>query len=49
MATSLLDWIMHLLQNPEAREHFQAQPRGRRTGFFAGLAARWALGLVTRG
>ncbi|HEX3829858.1 MAG TPA: IniB N-terminal domain-containing protein [Sporichthyaceae bacterium] len=27
MATSLLDWIMHLLQNPEAREQFQANPQ----------------------
>jgi hypothetical protein len=27
MATSLFDWIMHLLRNPEAREHFQADPK----------------------
>jgi hypothetical protein len=27
MATSLLDWIMNLLQDPEAREHFQANPQ----------------------
>ncbi len=37
MATSLLDWIMHLLQNPEAREHFQADPQGAMTS--AGLGS----------
>lgn len=28
MATSLFDWIMHLMSNPAAREHFQADPQG---------------------
>jgi hypothetical protein len=37
MATSLLDWIMHLLQNPEAREHFQADPQRAMTS--AGLGS----------
>jgi flagellar biosynthesis protein FlhG len=32
-----------------ARERIQPQSRGRRSGFFAGLAARWALGLVATG
>lgn len=32
-----------------ARERLQSQPRDRRAGFFAGLAARWALGLVATG
>lgn len=32
-----------------AREEIRAHPRGRRPGFFAGLAARWALGLVATG
>jgi|GEM_PF-6303240 len=27
MATSLLDWIMHLLSHPAAREHFEADPK----------------------
>jgi flagellar biosynthesis protein FlhG len=31
------------------REHLQPHHRGRRSGFFAGLAARWALGLVATG
>lgn len=31
------------------REHRQPNHRGRRSGFFAGLAARWALGLVATG
>jgi flagellar biosynthesis protein FlhG len=32
-----------------AREHLQPLHRGRRSGFFAGLAARWTLGLVASG
>lgn len=32
-----------------AREHVPSHRRGRRSGFFAGLAARWALGLVATG
>jgi flagellar biosynthesis protein FlhG len=31
------------------REHRPPIPRGRRPGFFAGLAARWTLGLVATG
>jgi flagellar biosynthesis protein FlhG len=32
-----------------ARERLTSHGRGRRSGFFAGLAARWALGLVATG
>lgn len=32
-----------------SREDTRAQPRGRRPGFFTGLATRWALGMVTTG
>ncbi len=31
------------------REDARAQPRGRRPGFFTGLATRWALGMVATG
>ncbi len=32
-----------------AREQLQSHHRGHRAGFFAGLAARWALGMVATG